>query len=347
MIRILIVEDLLLVRKYLQHIFESDQDIQVIGMAKDGEEGIRLAQQLKPDVIVMDINMPKMNGFEATRKIMETNAVPIVIASASYDPKEMETSFKAMEAGAVAVLGKPKGIDHPESEETARELVRTVKLMSEVKVITRRPQAPQKKSAPISIQKEITSIPKKTDIKLLAIGASTGGPVVLQTILSKLPKDFPIPILIVQHITVGFLRGLTDWLEKTTGFSIHIASRDENVLPGHVYFAPDDFHLGLSGRRIELSKSAPESGLRPAANYLFRSVAKMYGKYAIGVLLTGMGKDGAESLKQMREQGAITIAQNKESSAVFGMPGEAIKLGAALHILSPEEIAAKIEILVR
>jgi two-component system chemotaxis response regulator CheB len=170
--------------------------------------------------------------------------------------------------------------------------------------------------------------------------APTGGPPVLQTILGGLPKDFPAPVLVVQHITPGFLPGLAEWLNQTTGLQVHIGSYGMNLLPGHVYLAPDGFQMGLtSGRRLLLTKEDPENGLRPSVAYLFRSLADVCGSAAVGVLLTGMGKDGAAELRRMRDKGAVTIAQNQETSVVHGMPGEAIALNAAMHVLPADKIA--------
>jgi two-component system chemotaxis response regulator CheB len=177
-------------------------------------------------------------------------------------------------------------------------------------------------------------------IKVIGIGASAGGPPVLQEILLKIPKIFSIPILIVQHISSGFIDSLINWLDQTTKFNIHLAAHKEILLPGQIYFAPDDYHMGVDGSgRIILSRADPENSSRPSISFLFRSLAEVYGPNAAGVLLTGMGKDGADWLKQMKDKGAVTIAQNKESSLVHGMAGEAIKLDAAMYELCPENIA--------
>jgi two-component system chemotaxis response regulator CheB len=175
----------------------------------------------------------------------------------------------------------------------------------------------------------------------VAIGTSTGGPPVLQTILSGLPADFPAPVLIVQHIAAGFVTGLAEWLDQTTGFPVRIAAHGEPMEAGRAYLAPDGYHLGAGAqRRIALSRSEPENGLRPAVSFLFRSVAEQCGARAVAVLLTGMGKDGAEELKQLHDLGAVTIAQDAASSAVYGMPGEAMKLRAVRYSLAPDRIPA-------
>lgn len=345
MIKVLVVEDLAVMREFLVYILSSDPEIRVIGAVNNGEEAIEVLQTIKPDVITMDINMPKMNGFEATRKIMETNPIPIVIVSASWDPKEVSTTFRAVEAGAVAVLEKPRGIGHPDYEEMAKSLVQTVKLMSEVKVIkrwrhVRRPEMVSSTEV-VSANGEVENISAPAKIKLVAIGASTGGPLALRTILSKLPKNFSVPVVIVQHMAVGFIQGFADWLGQASLLPVFVASHDSDIIPGHIYIAPDGFQMRVEkSGKIVITKEAPENGLRPSVSYLFRHAAAYFGKHAIGILLTGMGKDGAEELKLMKENGAVTIVQDKESSVVHGMPGEAIKLGAASYVLPPEKIAA-------
>jgi len=337
-IRVLVVDDSPVVREFVTYLLDSDPEIKVIGTATNGEEAVEAVKQKKPDVITMDIHMPKMDGFEATRRIMRAQPTPIVIVSGSSTVKEAATAFKAIEAGALAVVSRPEGIEHPEHEAKAKELIQTVKLMSEVKVV-RRWRRPRKEIGLEAPQLEIQkTLPK---IQIVVIGASTGGPIALQTILSGLANDFPAPILIVQHIAVGFLEGFVDWLAQSTGFPVHIASDGEYPLAGHVYIAPDGFHMAMkAGNRIALTEDEPKHGLRPSVSHLFASVARVFGQNAIGVLLTGMGKDGAEELKLMKDKGAITITQDEESSIVYGMPGEAARLDAATHILPLGKIAS-------
>ena len=343
MIDVLIVEDSLVTRQHLKHILESDGNIRVIAMAEDGKEAIRLVEEHRPDVVTMDINMPGMDGFDATRQIMETYPLPIVIVSASYNRKDVEKSFRAIEAGAVSLVEKPFGKGHPNHEIMAKNLIQTVKLMSEVKVIKRWP----KKRYPLKGAKVLPSVSHESvnhKIKLVTIGVSTGGPPVLKSILTGLKKGFPTPILIVQHIAGGFLKGLVQWLNETTVHTIHIAAHGERILPGHVYFAPDEFQMGIdTGRRITLSNAPPENGIRPSVSYLFRSASNAFGRNMIGVILTGMGRDGADELKLMKDRGAITIAQDKDSSVIFGMPGEAIKLKAASYVLPANSISNALE----
>lgn len=321
----------------LVHILESDPRLQVIGAVQDGQAALDFIQENRPDVILMDIHMPGLDGFETTRRIMETYPVPIIICSATTNPAEVATTFRMMEAGAVACLEKPVGQDHPDHGTRVATLLQTVRLMAEVKVIRRWPRArviPYPGFAP----RQVSEV--RRTVKVIGIGASTGGPPVLHTILSALPEKFPVPILVVQHIAKGFLSGLVDWLNGATRLNALVAGDGIVPEPGCVYLAPDDFHLGLDPYgRVSLSRREPENGLRPAVSYLFRSLAETYGQNAVGILLTGMGKDGAAELRQMKDKGSMTIVQDRESSVVHGMPGEAISLGAAVQILPASRIS--------
>lgn len=338
MIKVLVVEDSPVVREFLVHILDSDSDIQVVGTANDGEEALDAVRRLSPDVITMDIHMPKLNGLEATRRIMETDPTPIIIVSGSDNSKEVVTTFDAMEAGALAVLHRPAGLGHPAHDTTARELTQTVKLMAEVKVVRRWPRRQTGSPSPRTVDTGLAQAPAKP--RIVAIGASTGGPPVLQTILAALPQTFPIPVVIVQHMTAGFSRGFIEWLSQTSALPMHLATQDELMLPGHAYFAPDEIQMKVAHHnRIILTGDGPENGLRPSVSYLFRSVAEVYGCDAIAGLLTGMGRDGAKELLLLKEKGAVTFVQDKASSVVHGMPGEAIRLDAAMLVLPPEKIA--------
>ena len=352
-IKVLVVEDSPVVQEFLVHILSSDPEVQVVGTANNGEEAIEAVKAKTPHVVTMDIHMPKVDGFDATRKIMETYPTPIVVVSGSSTSDDVATTFRALEAGALAVVRRPMGIGHPEYESTTGELCKTVKLMSEVKVVRRwaRPASRKEKRSPTnfipgpSFQQEMQIA---SDVRVVAIGASTGGPLLFQTILSSLPHDYAVPVLVVQHMATGFLQGFVEWLSESSSLSIHIAAHGEKLLPGHVYVAPDGFHMGVEAPgRILLSKDDLENGLRPSVSFLFRSVANVYGKHAIGIILTGMGKDGAEELKLLKDNGALTIAQDKESSVVHGMPGEAIAQGAATYVLTPEKIIDALKSLVR
>jgi two-component system chemotaxis response regulator CheB len=345
LIKVLVVEDSPVVREFLVHILGSDPGIRVVGTAHDGEEALESIARKRPDVVTMDVHMPKMNGLDATRRIMETCPTPIVVVSGSTDPAVVATTFEAMEAGALAVLRRPAGIGHPDHEATARELVQTVKLMSEVKVVRRWSRA-RRDSTARPAQSRLERAPGSC--RIVAIGASTGGPPVLQTILSQLPRDFPAPVLIVQHMAAGFVRGFVEWLAHSSRLPIHLAAHGEQILPGHVYVAPDELQMKVErGDRIVLTRDAPENGMRPSVSYLFRSLAAVYGSDAVAGLLSGMGRDGADELKLLKDLGMVTFAQDKDSSVVHGMPGEAIKLDAATFVLPPDKIAATLATLAK
>jgi two-component system chemotaxis response regulator CheB len=337
MIKVLIVENSLVMQQLLKNAISSDPMLTVAGVASDGEEALEAVKELRPDVIAMNWQMPKLDGLEATRIIMETTPTPIVIVTGRVAANDAAVSFRMIEAGALAIVQQPPGVDHPAYKKETQHLTRTLRLMSEVILVKRKARASQAlKAAKPSAG---TIFRAASDIQIIAIGASTGGPNVLQTILSGLPKDLPVPLFIVQHISNGFTAGFVDWLQNTTNFALHVASHGEYPLPGHGYVAPDDFHMGIErGPRIVLNHNGLENGLRPSVAYLFRSVAQNFGSNAVGVLLTGMGRDGADELKMMKEQGAVTFVQDEESSVIYGMPGEAIKLNAATYILSPEDI---------
>jgi two-component system, chemotaxis family, protein-glutamate methylesterase/glutaminase len=338
MIKVLIVDDSKVVQEFLAHLLSSDPDIKVVSFANSGIEAIKKAKGKKPDVITMDIHMPGMDGYEATRNIMETVPTPIVIVSGSTKSKEIANTFRLLEAGALAVVIRPPGFEDPQFAASRKELIQTVKLMSEVKVVRLFPRSRKEQKKPLLLVQTFENDLKR--IQVIAIGASTGGPMALQIILSRLPGDLRVPVLIVQHIAKGFVKGFVEWLSATSGIKLKIAEEGEQISAGIGYIAPDNFHMGVSrGSKIILSDQTPENGLKPSVSYLFRSVAETFGPNALGALLTGMGKDGADELKTMKDKGAYTVVQSKESCVIFGMPAEALSIGAADQALSPEKIA--------
>ncbi|KAF0815330.1 Chemotaxis response regulator protein-glutamate methylesterase of group 1 operon [Andreprevotia sp. IGB-42] len=318
----------------LVYLLNGDPELQVIGTASNGEEAVKAARRLKPDVITMDIHMPLVDGFAATRSIMEECPTRIVMVTASVVPREVSATFKALEAGALTVIGRPLGLGHPDFDTSMRELLQTIKLLSEVSVVRRWSHA--RNHPPLE-----SALASGRQIRLVAIGASTGGPLVLRDVLSQLPATFTLPIVIVQHIAAGFAAGFAEWLGQSSGFPVRLAEHGAPILGRCAYLAPDGVHMEVTaGGQVRLTSGPAEHGLRPSVACLFRSVAQAYGGNAVGVLLTGMGKDGAQELKLMRNAGAVTIAQDEESCVVFGMPGEAVKLEAAHFVLAPDDIAA-------
>ena len=353
-IRVLIVDDSAVYREFLAHFLESDPCIEIAGAVRDGAAAFEAVDALHPDVITMDINMPGMNGYDVTRRIMESSPTPIIVVSAAEDAGEVKMSFRAVESGAVAMVPKPRGGDSPDSAAQSRELILMVKLMAEVKVVrrwSRKPgpavavTGPQAASGPsgTSPRPRQRPISAPTGCDAVLIGASTGGPLPIRTILSALPPGFPAAVLVVQHISSGFGAGFAEWLAGASRLPVHIPVEGEPVVPGNVYIAPDEAHMDVhAGPRIWLDHGEPENGLRPSVSHLFRSAASVYGRRAVGILLSGMGRDGAEELKALRDLGAVTFAQDQESCVVFGMPGEAVRLGGASYTMPPEAIASAV-----
>ena len=333
-IKVLVAEDSPS-REFLLGILRADPLLKIVGTAADGLEALEAVRKYQPDLITMDINMPRLNGLEATRRIMETKPTPIIIVSANVDPREVTTTFNALDAGALGVFARPYGHGHPNHERSAQEPLDAVKLMSEVKVVRRWPRAaPVPARTPALSPGQEWSSPSSV-IQVVAMGASTGGPAALRRILTALPASFPLPILVVQHIAAGFTAPFAEWLNQVTGLPIRLARDGEQLAPGRVYLAPDDLHMAVkSFHQLTVYTGPIEAGARPSVNHLFRSVAAVYGPAAIGILLTGMGEDGAAALLEMRRQGALTVAQDAASAVVHGMPGEAIRLQAASQVQS-------------
>jgi two-component system chemotaxis response regulator CheB len=339
MIRVLVAEDSPTARALLVDILRSDPEIEVVGEARDGGEAVELTQALRPDVVTMDIRMPRVDGFAATKEIMITAPTRIIIVTASVLAQEVETSLHALRAGALTVLPKPRGPQDPRFEEGARQLLATVKSMAQVKVVRHwRPVG----AAPAPPEREP---PRRQPVRgrVVALATSTGGPAALHRLLSDLPADFPAPLLVVQHITPGFVAGLADWLNKASGLRVRVAEDGEALAARTAYFAPDDRHLGVTDQgRVALSRAPPVGGFRPSGNFLFESAARAYGPAAVGVILTGMGDDGVEGLRALHRAGGRALAQDEQSSIVFGMPGAAFAAGVVEEVLPLENIARRL-----
>jgi two-component system chemotaxis response regulator CheB len=338
MIRVLIVDDSKVVQDFLYHLLSSDSDIQIVGVANSGFEAIELAKEIEPDVITMDIHMQGMDGFEATRNIMKSAPTPIVIVSGSPTIKEEANIFRSLEAGALAVVQRPPGLENPDFIKSRDELIHIVKTMSKVKITRLFPQKRKYQEERFQLVKPMDNYLKR--IRVIAIGADIGGPLALQKILAGLPSELPVPVLIVQHMAAGFTSAFAEWLSITSGIKIKKAVNGETLSPGIAYVAPDHFHMGISqGDKIELIDKSSDIRHKPSINWLFHSVAKVFGPHAFGVLLSGEGHDGVEALKILKEKGALTVVQNEESSVVFDLPGEALRVGAADLSLSPDAIS--------
>jgi two-component system chemotaxis response regulator CheB len=341
-IQVLVVDDSPTARELLVSILGAAPGVRVVGEAASGEAAVEMAKALRPDVITMDILMPGMDGYEATERIMIEAPTPIVIVSGHVDVSEVSVSMRALRAGALAVSQRPSGPLSAAFQATADELVRLVKAMAEVKVVRRWPVRPAEGAA-APARRPISQRVAMSRLRAAAIAASTGGPAALYRLLADLSPSFRPPILVVQHMSRGFIEGLADWLSGASARRVKVAEDGEPLAPGTVYIAPDDLHLGLSASAsIRLSEAAPVGAFRPSATFLFTSVASVLGSSAVGVVLTGMGHDGVEGLRLLQRAGGRVIAQDEETSVVFGMPGAAIAAGVVDIIAPLGEIAANL-----
>ena len=341
--RVLVVDDSEVARRLLVSVLGRDGGLEVVGEAADGTEALRLAERLRPDVITMDVQMPGMDGLETTRRIMERHPAPIVVVSGGHDPADLAHSVRALEAGALAALRKPGGPGDPGFAALAAELVRTVKLMAEVRVFRRRQAAASTGGPPPSGPGGGARPRPRRAAELVAVGASTGGPAALAAILRGLPATVPAPVLVVQHITPGFDAALATWLAETTPLPVRLAADGQPLTPGEVLIAPAGAHLGLAGSgRVELRPDPPVAGHRPSASYLFASVARVVGPRALGVILTGMGRDGAAGLVDLHRAGGRVLAQDEASCVVPGMPAAAVAVGAVDEVVPLDRMAARI-----
>ena len=348
-IKLLLVEDSPVVTLILKRIFESSPEIQVVGTARNGLEALELIPKLHPEVICTDLNMAPMNGLEFTQEVMNKFPLPILVISASVQVDDTQKVFQLLKAGALDVFPKPIGGLVSDYDRLANQLIAKIKILSGVKVFTRRQKMVQTEDnntlkkinqEPVPNYKYSKENVKSPTIKVLAIGASTGGPQALYAIISKLPANFPVPVICVQHISEGFLQGLVNWLTCESKLQVKIADLGELPQAGIIYLPPEKCHLELDSHgRFIYYKADKFPGHCPSITVTFKSVAKFYGRTAAGVLLTGMGRDGADGMLAIAQLGGLTIAQDQATCVVFGMPKEAIALGAAQYVLPVSAIA--------
>jgi two-component system chemotaxis response regulator CheB len=338
MIKVLIVDDSNTETQILKNIFESDADLQVVACAKNGKEAIEFNKKYKPHIITMDINMPVMNGIQAINEIMSHQPVPIVVISSQLDA-EMQTTYLALDAGALSVMEKPIDINAPNFAYAKKFMISTIKSMAEIRVIKRRFNI--KKHHILTVEQ--TKTKNDNGYEIVAIGTSVGGPQVLKAILSQLPTDFSLPIVIVQHMTMGYMTGFVKWLNDNVAIHVKEACHDEILQGGIVYFAPDHHHLEIERIKekliSKLTNKPPVSGFCPSATVLLESVATTCGQNAVGVLLTGMGNDGAQGLLEIKHSHGHTIIQDEESAIVFGMAGVAQSIGAVDAVVELDKMS--------
>lgn len=326
--KILIVDDSALHRFFLREVFAKDARFEIISEEIDGLSGVEAAKRLNPDLILMDIDMPIMDGITASREIMATHPCPIVIFSSSVDSKN---SYLAYQAGVIDVIEKPN-IDKFNDEDYVTNFYEKLYLIGKNVV------KPEKILSDINPIIHLPKVEKKPEV--IVVGASTGGPLAIRDIISELPSDFNIPLVIVQHIENGFDIGFTKWLSNSTKLKVILVNERERILPSHIYIAPATKHLVFSDGYIVTSDSSKVLNQKPSVNVLFESAAKNYKNRVVGVLLTGMGRDGGDGCKKILESGGKTVVQDKESSVIYGMPKEAIEMNVATIIAPLSRISS-------
>ncbi|WP_027360192.1 chemotaxis-specific protein-glutamate methyltransferase CheB [Desulforegula conservatrix] len=332
-IRVLIVDDSQLARKILIDILSSDPDLRVIGEAKDGLEAVDKANSLKPDIVTMDIDMPVLNGLEAIERIMGQCPMPILAVTALSG---VRMAFKAVTKGALDILDKSDI-----TLDDGATLIRKIKILAGVDVAVHHISMLKKGKIKTPEPAKIMTLQKQDSQfrSIVAIAASTGGPQAISAILSQLPASFPTPIVIAQHVAAGFTEGITEWLNTCTALTVMPAIDGDRIMPGHVYLNPSEFSMRINSQGlICLSKETSNQMYHPSCDTLLCSVAEAFGKNSVGVILSGMGSDGVSGINSIKTVGGATLAQDEQSSVVFGMNGIAIKQGAVENVLSLNEI---------
>lgn len=342
-VRVMLVEDSPTVRTLLCHIVDQDPRLSLAAVCASAEEALESIETVQPDVISMDVRLPGIDGIEATRRIMSDHPTPIVVVADSVHDTALAIAMNALKAGALCVVEKPAGIGASGYAGIADTIATQLFIMSQVPVIRQRATL----SVKPRVKKDGDNDAASAAPRIIGIAASTGGPPALAAVLGPLPADFPVPILVVQHMGASFMEGFAHWLGGQTKLKVEIAKQGDTPEQGRVYVAPGDKHLTLDAQgRIRTSSEAPIASQRPAATLLFQSLAKVLGAKGAGVILTGMGEDGARGLLEMKQAGAYTIAEDASTAVVHGMPAVAAKIGAAKAILPLDAIGPRLIALV-
>lgn len=338
--RVLIVDDSPVLRLLLRAVCE-EAGFEVC-TADNGEQALTLLERYSPDIVTMDVHMPGIDGYETTARILERHALPVVVLTASANVHDAVTAMRALAVGALAVVEKPRGLDAPDFKQRIDELLRTLRSLAQVKVVRRPRLVPPAKRSPVA-KPTLQAAPR-----LVAIGASAGGPVALKSLLQGLQQAPPWPMVLVQHISTGFLPSFSQWLTSLAPLAVQIAEDGQLLQPGVLYLAPDGKQLGVNAQlRVQLQAGTAQQQFCPSIDYLFNCVARQLGNRAIGIQLSGMGRDGAVGLAELRRQGGLTLVQEPASAVIDSMPRAAIAMQAACQILAPEQIAATLNALAR
>ena len=349
-IKVLVVDDSAFMRKVIADIINSDNELEVIGKARNGNEALLKAKEMKPDVITMDVEMPELDGLSALGKIMATDPVPIIMLS-SLTKSGAEQTFKALQLGAVDFISKPSGQISLDIGNIKEEIVKKIKIAAG----TRRKLQNFISMPEIVVKKALTTVKKPIDLtrqlnKLVLIGTSTGGPKALHQVIPRFPADIDAGILIVQHMPPGFTKSLAERLDSLSEIRVKEAEQGERIIPGCAYIAPGDFHLAVSRPKmdtakelyINLDKSMPRGGLRPAVDVMLESVTDHFWSYMVCVIMTGMGHDGAVTLEKIKTKHGKIIAEHQSSCIVYGMPKAAVETGMVDKVVPLSEISEEV-----
>jgi two-component system chemotaxis response regulator CheB len=336
LLRVLVIDDSALMRKLIPQILATDPSIEVVGTAMDGEFGLKKIEELRPHVVTLDLDMPRMDGMETLRQITKRYKLPVIIVSA-HTTNGASATFKALAMGAFDFVAKPRDAASAHMHDIATELISKIKVAAESHSRITTP------FEPTHVLKTKKAKVKRAPSKVIAIGVSTGGPNALQYLLAQLPEDFPGAIVVVQHMPEGFTEMFARRLDESCAVDVKEAQSGDMLLAGRVLICPGNRHVRVKrmalGDMVVLSDDPRMNGHRPSVDVMFRSVAQEFGSGAVGIIMTGMGEDGAEGLGAMKNSGALTIAQDEESCVVFGMPKVAIEKGHAQRVISLELMA--------
>lgn len=349
-IRVLVVEDSPVVQQLLAHIIGTDPRLEVAGVASSGEQALRMIERSAPDVVSLDIRLPGIDGFEVTSRIMRQQPTPIVVVAS--DVHDLDIPMRALQAGALAVVEKPGSVARADYQTVAHHLCTQLVIMSQVKVIRHRisarplrsgrPEGAESLSPAALAGEAVPADGRRRRFRALGLVASTGGPAALAKLLKELPPSYPLPVFMVQHMGAPFMAGFASWLGTVSPLPVQLAEHGTIPRPGQVYVAPGDRHLTLLNGVVHLTADPMVCGQRPSGEVLFQSMAASYGPAGIGVLLTGMGEDGARGLVEMRRAGAYTIAEHASTAVIHSMPGTAVKLGGAVEELPLDQVAGRL-----
>ena len=335
MVRVLVVDDSALMRKLIPQIIERDSSIHVVGTAMDGEFALKKIEELRPHVITLDLEMSRMDGMETLRAIMRQSRLPVIVVSA-HTTQGASATFKALALGAFDFVAKPHDALAANMDAIATELINKIKVASQTRMPKSQPEIPARRVKK-SGQKRMPTR------RVVAIGVSTGGPNALQYVLSQLPADFPAAIVVVQHMPEGFTELFARRLDECCAIDVKEAASGDLLLAGRALICPGNRHVRVKrmplGDIVVLSEEPKVNGHRPSVDVLYRSVAQEFGRDAVGLIMTGMGEDGADALREIRESGGMTIAQDEESCVVYGMPRAAIDRGSVMRVVPLDALA--------